>query len=231
MAHDPTLGETQKGTSDDSSTTARQDTIESRDRPTLAALHRPLSGEQEETTVASGSVARSTPHPSPGEQSLHFLYHEQFGPLYRFIYSKVGNRQEAEDLTSLVFLKAMQNMNTERSSAARRQWLFQVARTTIADHWRSWYRLPTTSLEVLLTGGWKGPAGVERPGPDRNPEERVMQILQALPERHREILTCRFLLALSVRDTARRMGLSEQNVKTLQFRALKRAAALETQPG
>lgn len=43
----------------------------------------------------------------------------------------------------------------------------------------------------------------------------------------REILTCRFLLGLSVRETAVRMGLTEGNVKTSQFRALKRAADLE----
>ena len=44
---------------------------------------------------------------------------------------------------------------------------------------------------------------------------------------HREVLTCRFLLGLSVRETAVRMGVTEGNVKTMQFRALKRAADLE----
>ena len=57
--------------------------------------------------------------------------------------------------------------------------------------------------------------------------EVLQRLLQALPERDREILTCRFLLGLSVRETAVRVGLTEENVKTSQFRALKRAADLE----
>jgi RNA polymerase sigma-70 factor (ECF subfamily) len=158
---------------------------------------------------------------------MQSLYQEQLGPIYRYIYSKVGNREEAEDLTSQVFLKAVRSLDRERSYASMRQWLFQVARTTVADHWRAWYGLPSSSLETLLLAGWEGPAEVESPWVGSEPAERVAHILQALPERQREVLTYRFLLALSVRDTAKKMGLTEQNVKVLQFRALKRAAALE----
>ena len=55
----------------------------------------------------------------------------------------------------------------------------------------------------------------------------VYFILQALQENYREVLYNRFLLNLSIKDTALRMGLTEANVKVLQFRALKRAAELE----
>jgi RNA polymerase sigma-70 factor (ECF subfamily) len=48
-----------------------------------------------------------------------------------------------------------------------------------------------------------------------------------LPERYREVLTCRFLLNLSIKETALRMGLTEANVKVIQFRALKSAADIE----
>jgi RNA polymerase sigma-70 factor (ECF subfamily) len=171
-------------------------------------------------------------HQSPREgQTLQHLYQEQLGPIYRYIYSKVGNREEAEDLTSQVFLKAVRSLDRERSLASMRQWLFQVARTTVADYWRAWYKLPSSSLEALLTAGWESPAEDELLWPDGEPAERVARILQALPQQQREVLTCRFLLALSVRDTARRMGLTEQNVKVLQYRALKHAAALQKMPG
>jgi RNA polymerase sigma-70 factor, ECF subfamily len=59
------------------------------------------------------------------------------------------------------------------------------------------------------------------------PAERVQHLLQALPEQYREVLICRFLLNLSIKATALRMGLTEANIKVLQFRALKRAATLE----
>ena len=73
----------------------------------------------------------------------------------------VGNREEAEDLTSQVFLKAVRSMNAERSSQAGQKWLYQVARTTIADYWRDYYRKPTGSLDELLDTGWDAPAAGE----------------------------------------------------------------------
>jgi DNA-directed RNA polymerase specialized sigma24 family protein len=59
------------------------------------------------------------------------------------------------------------------------------------------------------------------------PGERVKRLMQALPAHYRDVLNCRFLLNLSISDTASRLGLTEANVKVLQFRALKRAAAVE----
>lgn len=60
-----------------------------------------------------------------------------------------------------------------------------------------------------------------------HPGERVKRLMQALPEHYREVLNCRFLLNLSIRDTATRLGLTEANVKVLQFRALKHVAVVE----
>ncbi len=127
------------------------------------------------------------------------LYQEKFGSIYHYVYSKVGNREEAEDLTAEVFLKAARNINYESNSYSIRKWLFLVARSTIADYWRRHFREPASSLDELLEIGWEGP-----------PEEELNA----------------FLLNLSIKATASRMGLTEANVKILQFRALKRAAAL-----
>ncbi len=160
-------------------------------------------------------------------QEFQTFYQENLGQIYRFVYSKVGNREEAEDLTSQIFVKAVRGVDTERGVLSIQKWLFQVARTTIADYWRSFYRISVSSLEELLEAGWEGPASEEQAEFNANPAERVQRILQALPEHYREVLHCRFLLNLSIRDTALKMGLSEANIKVLQFRALKRAADLE----
>ena len=160
-------------------------------------------------------------------QEFSTLYQENLNLIYRFVYSKIGNREEAEDLTSQIFMKAVRGINTERGPLSVQKWLFQVARTTIADYWRAHYRIGTSSLEALLEAGWEGPAESENVAINTNPAERVQRLLQALPEHHREVLTCRFLLNFSIRETAMRMGLTEANVKVLQFRALKRAAELE----
>jgi len=139
----------------------------------------------------------------------------------------VGNREEAEDLTSQIFIKAVRGVDTERGPQSMQKWLFQVARTTIADYWRLHYRISVSSLEELLDAGWEGPPEEEPTMLSSRPVDRVQRILQALPEHHREVLSCRFLLNLSIKETSLRMGLTEANVKVLQFRALKRAAELE----
>lgn len=170
------------------------------------------------------------PADNPGQQpaSLQTIYERYLVPIYRFIYSKVGNREEAEDLTSQVFLKAVRALDQFREPSSIESWLFQVARTTIADHWRAFYQLPSRSLDDLLDAGWAGPQADEPTEDVQTPSSvRVRHILAHLPERYRDVLTYRFLHNYSVKETAARMGLSEANVKVLQFRALKKASEVE----
>jgi len=166
-------------------------------------------------------------HGSQDVQEFQTFYQENLSLIYRYIYSKVGNREEAEDLTSQTFIKAVRSVDHERSPHSMQKWLFQVARTTVADYWRAYYRVSVRSLEELLDAGWEGPVEEEPVVMSTTPSERVHRLLEALQENYREVLTCRFLLNLSIKETALRMGLTEANVKVLQFRALKRAADLE----
>ncbi len=160
-------------------------------------------------------------------ENFQTFYQENLGLIYHYVYCKVGNRQETEDLTSQIFLKVVRSLDLKRDPHSMRTWLFRVARTTIADYWRLYYRETTSSLEDLLEAGWRGPVDEGDDLVNNNAAELVRDILQALPERDREVLTSRFLLNLSVRETAVRMGLTEANTKVLQYRALKRAAILE----
>jgi RNA polymerase sigma-70 factor, ECF subfamily len=177
---------------------------------------------------------KSMQHDSPAQfaplerQTFQSFYRENLGPIYRYVYRRVGNREETEDLTSQIFMKAIRSIDYTRSPQSTRDFLFQIARTTIADYWRVHYRLSMRSLEVLLETGWEVPAENEDEPLELSSStaDYVQCILRALPDRDREVLTCRFLLGLSIRETAVRMGLSEGNVKTSQFRALKHAADL-----
>lgn len=171
--------------------------------------------------------ADQPPNPKQDSERLRSLYEDNLHVIYRFIYSKVGNREEAEDLTSQVFIKAVRGIDSARGSASIQSWLFQVARTTIADHWRSFYQLRAHSLDDLLEAGWEGPAESQPVAASATPQDRVRRLLEQLPEHYRDVLTYRFLLNLSIKETAARMGLSEANVKVLQFRALKKAGRLE----
>ena len=165
------------------------------------------------------------------KQSFEQFYKENLNLVYRFVYSYVRNHQEAEDLTSQVFLKAVRSLDLEQSAHSAYAWLFRVAHTTVADYWRAHYRRAAThSLEELVEADWEGPAIEERSPLTDNAADRIQDILESLPARYREVLTYRFLLSLSVRETAISMGVTETNVKVMQFRALKQAAELDTNP-
>lgn len=161
------------------------------------------------------------------DERLRGIYEENLSAIYRFIYSKVGNREEAEDLTSQVFVKALRSIDGARGAQSIQSWLFHIARTTIADHWRWFYQLRVQSLEDLLAAGWEGPVVESRAAPQPPSEDRAQRILAHLPARYREVLTYRFLLSYSIRETAAKMGLTEANVKVLQFRALKKAGQVD----
>ena len=153
------------------------------------------------------------------------MYQENLASIYRFVSSYVRNRETAEDLTSHIFLKAVRSLDRERSARSSTAWLFRIARTTIADYWRAYYRRAAThSLEALVEAGWEGPSDTDPSLVKSSVADRVEDILQSWPERDREVLTCRFLLNLSVRQTAVSMGVTETNVKVMQYRALRRAA-------
>jgi len=162
------------------------------------------------------------------QREFQTVYQENLGVIYRYVYSKVGVREEAEDLTAQIFMKAARDIDVARGPHSMQKWLFQVAQTTVADYWRRYYRTPVSSLDALLESGWEGPVETEPIASlSTTPTERVHALLRLLPDHHREVLTCRFLLHLSIKETALALNLTEANVKVLQFRALKRAAELE----
>lgn len=181
---------------------------------------------------AAGLSHNGPPAPDP----LRRLYDAHAVPIYRFIYHKVGNREDAEDITAQVFMKAAQGLNVALDEASQIAWLYQVARTTIADHWRVYYKGPALSLEALQEErGFQEVAqepGVPPGDEDDNPaRRRVTALLGHLPENYRQVLTYRFLRGYSLKETAAAMNVSEGNVKVLQHRALQKAAQLQTAGG
>jgi RNA polymerase sigma-70 factor, ECF subfamily len=160
-------------------------------------------------------------------QTLELFYRAHYDRIYGYVFQSVKNHPDAEDVTATIFLKVVSGMDNTLGSSEVNFWLLQLTRTTIADYWRTRARDSTSSLEALLESGWEGP--MEVPSSVNNSAgNRVQLLLPELPARYREVLTCRFLLTLSIRDTARRMGVTVASVKVMQFRALKRAAELAT---
>lgn len=160
------------------------------------------------------------------------VYSKFAGQIYKFVLFKVGNREDAEDITSQVFIKATNSLDLAASDGTKLAWLYQVARTTITDHWRLFYKGPVSSLNRLEAESALAlaaePLRADDPhGSAPDPAtEKVGTILSRLPENYRRVLQLRFLQGCSLRETAQAMGVTEANAKVLQHRALRKAEAV-----
>lgn len=158
------------------------------------------------------------------------IYDAHVVPIYRFIYARVGNRPDAEDLTAQVFMRAVEQLDTSRDRGQIASWLYRVSQNAIADYWRAFYRLPVIGTEQVAPG-WEPmePADVGRAATDAADGVavgRVRHILERLPDHYARVLRLRFLERLSVAETAEAMGITRGNAKILQYRALRKAALL-----
>jgi RNA polymerase sigma-70 factor (ECF subfamily) len=166
--------------------------------------------------AASGQVIPLRQASRADEDHLVWAYQAHVTAIYQYLYSRVGNRPDAEDLTSQVFMKAVTSMRADVSVGELRSWLFKVAQTTLADHWRRYYAEAETELDDSLAT----PPPLQE---NATAAQRVEALLETLPESYRRVLELRFLRGYSIRDAAQELSLTESNVKVLQFRALNRA--------
>jgi len=156
------------------------------------------------------------------------IYADNVGRIYRLMFAKVGNRPDAEDLTSQVFLAAYGPLRATAGVGQVRAYLTATARTVLAEHWRRTLGHQVTEIDLETTDleDYAGPAAADETvnGPA---QQRAARILRALPERQRQILVLRFLRGYSIRQAAAELGVSIANAKVLQHRALRAAAGLD----
>jgi RNA polymerase sigma factor (sigma-70 family) len=150
------------------------------------------------------------------------VYRDNVGRLYRLMYARVGNRSDAEDLTSEVFRTALGPLRLASSKGEVRSYLLVTARTVLATHWRRTLGLAVTSIDPEADAAYL----VEPEKSDHHSEapHLAARILAALPQRYRRILELRFLETCSIKEAAHTMDVSVSNAKVLQHRALHMAA-------
>jgi RNA polymerase sigma factor (sigma-70 family) len=180
------------------------------------------AGERPE--AGGGRVVHLRVVDTDGYADWESVYRDNVERLYRLMYARVGNRPDAEDLTSEVFRTALGPLRLGSSKGEVRSYLLATARTVLASHWRRRLGTPVTSIDPDSDLGFLAdPADPDQPSEAPN---RVARILAALPDRHRRILELRFLEASSIKEAARTMDISVSNAKVLQHRALQMATKI-----
>ena len=147
-------------------------------------------------------------------------------PVYRYIASRVHRPADAEDLTQLVFVKALEALpRYEARGIPFGGWLFRLARNTVIDHVRT--RHDHADLDAAVGHAGRD-AGPEQVTVERQEMDEVAAALAALTDEQRDAIALRFFAGLSAREAAEVMGKQEGTIRGLQFRAI---AALRRQLG
>ncbi len=158
------------------------------------------------------------------------MYSTQIDKVYRFVFFRVGNNREtAEDLTSEIFLRALEYFDSYDSAKSQSAWLMTIAKNCLVDHYKK--QKHNVSLETAMTDD-----------EDFNKVDRllfsaakenfakvglnleVMEKLNNLNENDREIVTFHYLYGYSYLEIAQMRGMSETAVKVAAHRALKKIA-------
>lgn len=158
------------------------------------------------------------------------IYTDNVRRLYRLMYSKVGNRPDAEDLTAQIFLAAYGPLRTTASVGEVRAYLLATARTVLAAHWRHTLGHQVTVIDLAQVD-LEDYAVPSAPGDAGETAALVAKILDALPERYRAILALRFLRGYTIKQAAAELGVTVANAKVIQHRALRQAAGLKILDG
>ena len=144
-------------------------------------------------------------------------------PIYRYLYSRVGQAGDAEDLTSQVFAEALASLPRYRHRGHFLAWLFSIAWHRLLNH--QYRRPPEADLAIAER--------LESPGVDPlsqviQDEERrdLLRLIQALKEEEQDLLRLRFVAELNYAEIGAVLGRSEAAVKKQMYRLL---ASLESQ--
>jgi RNA polymerase sigma-70 factor (ECF subfamily) len=148
------------------------------------------------------------------------LYERYVDRVYSYVYHRVGNVQEAEDLTARTFYRALDKLDTyEDRGLPFSAWLFRIAHNLTANWHRDHSQRSFLSLDRLLSQGADKDTPEEQVT-QQEEKEALMQAIDRLPEERRNLLHYKFGTSLSNLEIGEIMNKSESAIKSLYFRTL-----------
>ena len=151
--------------------------------------------------------------------ALEELYLIHFDRIYGYLHMSVGNRHDAEDLTTQTFLKMLESIGRFRwRSAPFSAWLFRIAHNLAMDHFRARKRWqPEEDVPE--------PPGSEEPSAEMLAMQSIgrqsmLEMIDTLSPEQQQVLTLKFVFNFVNADVATILGKTEGAIKSLQHRAL-----------
>jgi RNA polymerase sigma-70 factor (ECF subfamily) len=147
------------------------------------------------------------------------LYDKYIQKIYNFVYYKTHHKETAEDITSLVFMKAIDKINSFDSGKGNfSSWIYRITRNTIIDHYR------TKKEDANIEDIWDlaGDENIERDIDTRNKLKEVEKYLEKLNPEHRDIVIMRVWQGMSHNEIADALGKTEASIKMTFSRTMQK---------
>jgi len=154
------------------------------------------------------------------QAALGELYDRYSGRIYNYVYHRVGDPSQAEELTAQVFLRVLEAVREDRAwRTSFSGWLYRIAHNLVIDH----YRRRSRAVQVALEDAPVLPA--TRGDPEKAAEralnaEQLRMAIARLTKEQAQVVSLRFLEEMSIAEVAAVMGKSEGAIKALQYRAV-----------
>lgn len=147
------------------------------------------------------------------------LYERYVNQIYNYIYYRVGNHQDAEDLVARTFFRALQHIgNYEDRGAPVSAWFYRIAHNLVANWHRDQGRHPVISLEATPLDNFPdSPETVAEINEERN---RLLSVVHRLPADRQELLVLKFTGHMSNAEIGAIMERTEGAIKSLYHRTL-----------
>ena len=150
------------------------------------------------------------------------LYNYHYDAVYRYCYYRVGDVELAQDLTSEVFVRMVDKLDTFRvRGRPLLAWLYTIARNLISDTQRKQSRADITSLAEDYEPQTSNEEDLTRSVDRKIEADCLAAALRHLTEDQRQVILLKFMEDLSNSQVARLLGKTEGAVKSLQHRALR----------
>ena len=151
--------------------------------------------------------------------ALEELYLIHFDRIYSYLHVSVGNRHDAEDLTTQTFLKMLEKIGTFKwRSAPFSAWLFRIAHNLAMDHFRATKRWQPEEEVPEPEGSEESSA--EEAAFESIGRRSMLELIENLSHEQKQVLTLKFVFSFSNGEAATILGKTEGAVKSLQHRAL-----------
>lgn len=150
------------------------------------------------------------------------LYEEHLRDVYSFLYYRLGNHHDAEDVSEQVFLQAYRHLPkalAESDGRSLRPWLIRIAQNLAINHYRDRSRKPQSPLDSA--GEFSASHDTEDLVAARAELAEVFEKVAEMPDERREALIMRFALDMDNQEIARALGKTEGATKVLIHRAIK----------